>query len=265
MEVIGPSEREVEPRCREMTLSDIGTVTESFAAGALRAQLSGFDGVQIHAAHGYLLSQFLSPAYNKREDKYGGALVDRVRILLEVLGRIRSRVGSDFPVMVKINSQDFLPDGLAENEMLQIAVLLEEAGIDAVELSGGTGDSGKFVPVRLGKIGSEEKEAYYRESARKFKEAVNTPLMLVGGIRSYSVATQIIEREIADYISLSRPLIREPGLIRRWKSGDSRKAECLSDNLCFKPIRAGKGMYCYAEEVIQARRMSRIGKKNKES
>ena len=157
--------------------------------------------------------------------------------------------------MAKINSQDFLPDGLSEDEMLQVAVLLEEAGIDAVELSGGTGDSGKFVPVRLGKIGSEEKEAYYRESAKNFKKTVHTPLMLVGGIRSYSVASHIIEKGIADYISLSRPLIREPDLIRRWKSGDSRKAECLSDNLCFRPIRAGKGMYCYAEEVIRKRRL----------
>jgi len=110
------------------------------------------------------------------------------------------------------------------------------------------------VPVRLGKIGSEDKEGYYREAAGRFKEGTDTPLMLVGGIRSYTVASHLVGKGLADYISLSRPLIREPNLIRRWKSGDTRKSECLSDNLCFKPIRAGKGMYCYAEEVMRGRR-----------
>ena len=254
-EAIGPSKREAEPgpQCREMTKEDLKSVTEAFARGAGRAQASGFDGVQIHAAHGYLLSQFLSPAYNKRDDEYGGGLENRARIVLEVLRAIRSQVGSGYPVMIKINSEDFLQEGLTVDGMLRIAALLEKEGIDAVELSGGTGDSGKFVPVRLGKIGSEEKEAYYREAARRFKETVDTPLMLVGGIRSYAVAGYLLEEGLVDYISLSRPLIREPDLIRRWKSGDTRKAECLSDNLCFKPIRAGRGMYCYAEEVMRNR------------
>ena len=255
-EAMGPSMQPVEsgPKCREMTRVDLETVTGAFADGAERAQRSGFDGVQIHSAHGYLLSQFLAPAYNRREDEYGGSLENRARIVMEVLQAIRSRVGPGYPVMIKMNSEDFLPNGLTTDEMVQVAVLLKGAGVDAIELSGGTGDSGKFVPVRMGKIGSEDKEGYYREAAGKFKEAVDTPLMLVGGIRSYNVAKHLVGRGLADYISLSRPLIREPDLISRWKSGDTRKSECLSDNLCFRPIRAGKGMYCYAEEVIRRRR-----------
>jgi len=254
-QAIGPSPRETTsgPQVREMSHEDLQAVKEAFASGAYRARMANFDGVQIHAAHGYLLSQFLSPAYNKREDEYGGVLENRARLLFEVLRAIRSRVGLDYPVMIKINSEDFIRDGLTLAETIQVSMLLSAEGIDAVEISGGTGDSGKFVPVRLGKIGSEEKEAYYREAGRSVKERVDTPLMLVGGIRSYDVAQDLLETGCTDYISLSRPLIREPDLIRRWRRGDRRKSECLSDNLCFKPIRAGSGMYCYAEEIMRKR------------
>ncbi len=255
-EAIGPTKREIQAGrwCREMTKEDLEVVTRAFANAALRAQLSGFDGVQVHAAHGYLLSQFLSPAYNKRKDEYGDGLENRARLLLEVLLAIRSQVGSDYPVMIKINSEDFLPEGMTIDEMLKVAVLLDENGIDAIELSGGTGDSGKFIPVRLGKIGSDEKEAYYRGASRRLKQTVDVPVMLVGGIRSYGVADHLLKEGVLDYVSLSRPLVREPHLIRRWRTGDRRKAECLSDNLCFKPIRAGEGIYCYAEEVMRKRR-----------
>jgi 2,4-dienoyl-CoA reductase-like NADH-dependent reductase (Old Yellow Enzyme family) len=255
-EAIGPSNRKADPgpACREMSKKDIDSVVESFAAAAGRAQSCGFDGVQIHAAHGYLLSQFLSPAYNHRKDDYGGPLENRARVVLEVLAAIRSEVGPQFPVMIKLNSEDFLQKGLTVDEMLELGPWLQRQGIDAIELSGGTGDSGKFVPVRLGKIGSEEKEAYYRNASRQLKEKVDIPVILVGGIRSYNAAEYLLKEEFADYFALSRPLIREPNLIQRWKAGDRRKAECLSDNLCFKPIRSGQGMYCYAEELISKRK-----------
>ena len=253
MTPLGPSNRkkEDETLCKEMTHSEIYHIVESFAKGAVRGQRSGFDGVQIHAAHGYLLSQFLSPFYNKRKDEYGGSIENRARIVLEVLGAIREKVGDQFPVLIKINSEDFVEGGLNVKEMIQVATMLEKAGIDAIELSGGTVDSGKFIPVRPGKINSEEKEVYYREAAKRYKEKISVPLVLVGGIRSYSVAEQFVKTGLADYISLSRPFIRESHLIKRWKSGDKSRSTCLSDNLCFKPIRAGEGLYCYTAKKLR--------------
>ena len=248
-EPAGPSagKSEASAHYRQMSLDDIRATVAAFASGAARAKASGFDGVQIHAAHGYLLSQFLSPYYNKREDAYGGPIANRARMALEVLQAVRNTVGAEYPVLIKMNSEDFVEKGLSVNEMIQVAAKLEEAGIDAIELSGGTADSGKLIPVRPGKINSAEKEAYYRDAALHYKERVGTPLILVGGFRSYEVAEELVGSGLTDYVSLSRPLIREPHLINRWKSGDTRRSTCLSDNLCFKPIRAGEGMYCYAQ------------------
>ena len=137
--------------------------------------------------------------------------------------------------------------------MLQTAEPLEKEGIDAVELSGGMVHSGKFVPVRRGKLDSKDQEAYYKEAARRFKERISVPLMLVGGIRSFDVADRLVTEGLADYISLSRPLIREPRLIKRWKSGDRGKARCQSDNLCFKPAMQGEGVYCVTERKFAKR------------
>ncbi len=110
--------------------------------------------------------------------------------------------------------------------------------------------SGDRVPVRLGRLDTENMEVYYLEAARKFKERVKVPLMLVGGIRSHAVAERIVREGIADYISLSRPLIREPDLVNRWRSGDTAKARCLSDNLCYEQAKAGDGLYCVVEKRL---------------
>ncbi len=250
----GPSEGQSEggARYRQMSIDDIRATIVAFANGAARAKASGFDGVQIHAAHGYLLSQFLSPYYNKRKDDYGGTLANRTRMALEVIQAVRDKVGTEYPVLIKMNSEDFVEGGLSVDEMVQVAVKLEEAGIDAIELSGGTPDSGRFIPVRPGKIDSAEKEGFYRDAAARYKEKVRTPLLLVGGFRSYDVAEEFVGSDLTDYVSLSRPLIREPHLINRWKSGDTAKSTCLSDNLCFKPIRAGEGITCYAQAKSKA-------------
>ena len=236
------------PTAGEMGGDDFRMVAEVFGDGAVRARRAGFDGVQIHAAHGFLLSEFLSPFYNRRTDAYGGSVENRARLLLEVVRNIRSKAGDAFPVMVKLNSEDFVTGGFTVEDMLEVAAMLENAGIDAVELSGGTRYSGDLVPVRTGRLDTEQKEAYYLEAAGRFKKRVGVPLMLVGGIRSCAVAERIVREGKADYISLSRPLIREPDLINRWKSGDTGKAKCLSDNLCFEPARAGEGLYCVVEK-----------------
>jgi len=247
LEPIGPSVMETDagPAGRMMTVEDIKEVTETFARAAARARNAGFDAVQIHAAHGYLLSQYLSPYFNKRKDDYGGIIENRARLLVQVLKAIRKAVGPEFPVLIKLNSEDFLPAGLTVEDMVRAAVMLEEAGIDAIEMSGGTFLSGKNTPSRIGK---QDPEAYYEAAAEKFKLEVSVPLMLVGGIHTIETAERLVALETADYISLSRPLIREPALVNRWKSGDRRSALCISDSGCFKPVFEGKGVYCVVEE-----------------
>jgi 2,4-dienoyl-CoA reductase-like NADH-dependent reductase (Old Yellow Enzyme family) len=239
--------------CREMTKMDIRKIVEAFGAAAKRAQKAGFDGIQVHAAHGYLLSSFLSPYYNQRRDEYGGTVENRARFLLEVLKAVFREAGDNFPVLVKMNAADFMPGGLSVQDMLQTAALLEKAGVDAIELSGGTLHSGKCIPSRLGRLLPEE-EGYYKGEAKKYKEKIKVPLILVGGIRSLEVTEKFLQEGICDYIALCRPLIREPELINRWKSGDKRPASCISDNLCYQPIREGKGVYCLTEEREKAKK-----------
>ncbi len=251
VEPAGPSVVEVEgkPVCREMTVQEIKDIVTKFAEAADRAKKAGFDGIQIHGAHSYLLNQFLSPFYNKRTDEYGGSLENRARFAIESYRAIRNTVGSEFPVMIKLNSEDFLEGGFTKEEMLEVAEMLQQEGIDAIELSGGSIQSDKnHMPVRPGKLDSEDKEAYYRNAAKQYKEKISVPLILVGGIRSFTVAEQLINKGLTDYISLSRPFIREPDLINRWQSGDHSKSECRSDNACFRPGLKGEGIYCVVRE-----------------
>jgi 2,4-dienoyl-CoA reductase-like NADH-dependent reductase (Old Yellow Enzyme family) len=249
---LGPSSLEIKDglSCREMTKKEIFQTIEDFKKAAVRAKKAGFDGIQIHAAHGYLLSQFLSPFFNKRNDEYGGSIENRTRFILEIIYAIRSELGQQFAVLIKLNSNDFIEGGFTAPEMVQVSAMLESAGIDAIELSGGTGLSlSKYSSSRLGEIDSQEEEAYYSDAAKLYKEKITVPLILVGGIRSYEVVKELVEKELADYISLSRPLIREPDLIKRWQSGNTERATCISCNQCFVPIRAGKGMYCVMESI----------------
>jgi 2,4-dienoyl-CoA reductase-like NADH-dependent reductase (Old Yellow Enzyme family) len=150
--------------------------------------------------------------------------------------------------MIKMNAQDFVEGGLNADEAIRVAAILDSSGVDATELSGGTSFSGKLNPVRSGKLSSQDEEVFYGMEAVKYKEKVRAPLMLVGGIRSFEVAERLVNEGTADYISLCRPLIREPGLVNRWRSGDLRKATCISDNQCFRPAVAGEGIYCVVEK-----------------
>jgi 2,4-dienoyl-CoA reductase-like NADH-dependent reductase (Old Yellow Enzyme family) len=241
-----------QPPRRVMKEEDIEALVESFRRAAGRAKDSGFDGIQLHAAHGYLLNQFLSPAFNKREDDYGGAVEKRAKAVLEMVRAARNTVGRRYPILIKMNCEDFLEGGLTLQDSLKVGSLLQEAGIDALELSGGTFLSGKLGPSRGG-IKSEEREAYFKEAARAFKEKLKIPVILVGGIRSFQVAERIVDEGYADYISMSRPFICEPDLVKRWASGDHGKAECLSDNRCFGPGMAGEGVYCVTRKQEDAK------------
>jgi 2,4-dienoyl-CoA reductase-like NADH-dependent reductase (Old Yellow Enzyme family) len=223
----------------------VADLTAAFAEGAARAKQAGFDGVQIHAAHAYLLSQFLSPAFNRRQDQYGGDVLNRSRVLMEVYRAIRTAVGADYPVLIKLNCQDFIENGLTLEDSLQIGRMLSEAGIDAIELSGGVvtdGETWSF-PSRPAQP-SVPVEPYYLNEAQAFKKAIDVPLILVGGIRSLDVSESLVKAGTTDYIALCRPLIMEPDLINRWKSGDSRKTKCKSDNKCWVPVLSGKGIDC---------------------
>jgi len=226
----------------EMTGVDIQAVTQSFAEAAKRAKAAGFDGVQIHSAHGYLLSQFLSPLYNRRTDEYGGGIESRARFPLEVLRAIRSAVGQGFPVLAKVNCDDFVEGGLITDDAVRAARMLAEAGLDAIEISGGLLTGGRMSPSRM--VKNQEQEGYFRNKALAYRKALDIPLILVGGIRSFETAESLVDDGTADFISMSRPFIREPDLVRRWKSGDRRKALCRSDNACFKAGADGKGVYC---------------------
>jgi 2,4-dienoyl-CoA reductase-like NADH-dependent reductase (Old Yellow Enzyme family) len=146
--------------------------------------------------------------------------------------------------MIKINSDDNIPGGFNLDDMLQVSAMLEKAGVDAIEISGGT-----IAALLTGDINNSFSPAtrepvYYREAARKYKEKIKIPLILVGGIRSFETADELVKTGVADFISLCRPLIREPDLIKRWKSGDLRPSECISDCACFQPGMEGKGVYC---------------------
>jgi len=228
---------------REMTIEDIQELAEAYAEAAERTKVAGFDGIQIHSAHGYLLSQFLSPAFNKRQDEYGGSIYNRSRIHLDIIQAIRRTVGHDYPILVKLNCQDFIENGLSLDDSLQVAHRLANAGVDAIELSGGVIKTGRLEPSRTG-INSLEREAYFRNEARVFKREIHIPLILVGGIRSYELAEELVENGETDYISLSRPFIMEPGLINRWAAGDHSKALCKSDNACLESGRKGNGVRC---------------------
>jgi 2,4-dienoyl-CoA reductase-like NADH-dependent reductase (Old Yellow Enzyme family) len=238
-------------RCREMNINDISEIVTSFAETGKRAKDAGFDGIQIHAAHGYLLSQFLSPIHNRRKDEYGGSIENRSRLLLDVFKGVRSAVGANFPVFIKLNCRDFQDGGLDIEESIVVGRLLQKQGIDAIELSGGTLAAGRLGPIRVG-INSEKEEAYFRQEALFFKEHLKVPIILVGGIRSFGSAKELVEKGYADYISMSRPFIREPDLINRWESGDRTRATCISDNRCLSSAISGKGLYCVTDEKVRS-------------
>ncbi|MGD2185283.1 MAG: NADH:flavin oxidoreductase [Desulfobacterales bacterium] len=237
---------------QELTKEDIQKIIADFAAAAKRAQTAGFDGVQIHGAHGYLLSEFISPLFNQRTDEYGGSLENRARLTLEVLQAIRKVVGSDFPVLIKLNSKEFVDNALMREDFVGVGKMLADAGIDAIEVSGGLPISAKTKASQLG-INKEEKEAYFQEEAKALRKKTDVPLILVGGNRSFHVAERLVSEGVADYISMARPLIREPHLINRWKAGDFTKSACVSDNMCFKPAIEGNGIYCVTERREKAK------------
>jgi 2,4-dienoyl-CoA reductase-like NADH-dependent reductase (Old Yellow Enzyme family) len=238
---------------KAMSQREIKHTVNAFAKASERVKKAGFDGVEIHGAHGYLVSQFLSPATNKRTDKYGGSLENRSRFLFQIYRAVRKSVGKDFPVLIKLNCKDYVRGGLKDTDAISVAKRLDKMGIDAIEVSGGVPAAGDLGPARL-KIRKASDEAYFLSIAKKIKKQVSVPIILVGGIRSFNRVNDILKTGQADLVSMSRPFIREPHLIKRWKMGNHKKATCISCNKCFPTGMSREGLHCAVERRLLERK-----------
>lgn len=243
------------------TTEQIRGLVSEFGEAALRAKKAGFDGVQIHGAHGYLLSKFLSPVFNTRTDEYGGSPEKNRKIVLDVLEEIKKKCGKDFPVWIKLNCSDFdhAGEGLDTEGFVEVSKALAEKGIDAIEVSGGT-FAGKFTPCR-----SKKHSAYHLNEAKILKGAVDVSVILVGGLKNIDSIEQILTETGIEAVSMSRPFIREPDLVKRWMEGDLKDSACISCNGCFNP----KGTQCFfnlseEEKAVQKEIMKFMGPAKKE-
>lgn len=225
-----------------LTKNEIETIITDFAESAARAREAGCDGVQIHAAHGYLISQFLSPFSNQRTDDYGGNRENRARILIDCYKKIREYVGKDFMISTKINGSDYFENGLECNDSLAIAQELAELGLDAIEVSGGNQISLPLTPIPKA-IKAGENELPFATEIYTFAKALPIPVIAVGGIRSRETVEELLNKGVS-LISLCRPLIKEPDLINQWQNGREETAACNSCNRCFIPAFKGKGIKC---------------------
>jgi 2,4-dienoyl-CoA reductase-like NADH-dependent reductase (Old Yellow Enzyme family) len=242
---------------RELTTAEIDEIVQAFAEGVRRAREAEFDGVQLHAAHEKLLSNFLSPHINCREDAYGGSTEKRVRILKEIFDSAVSRVGKDFPITIKINSDDCFPGGVDPQEAVEIARHLEKIGFSAIEVSGGIWEALTRSETELGwkpvlipearvGINRKEQEAYFWDNARQIARAVSVPVILVGGIKSIDKIEEILEEGSVSFCAMCRPLIRQPDLPNLWlRGGGGETATCISCNKC---ILTADGLRCRAKE-----------------
>lgn len=254
---IAPSLLEADPyfkgKHRAATEDEIFEIVRAFGEGARRAREADFDAVQIHGAHAYLLSQFLSPFTNRRDDKWGGDFKNRLRLHCEIYQDIRRKVGDDYPVLIKIGVQDGFPGGLEFGEGKLAATFLSEIGFDAIEISQGLrGRTYEDSEFRT-KINNPDREAYYRSWCAEIKKRVKIPVMMVGGLRTFELMEEIVLNEEADLISLSRPLIREPTIINEWKNGDHHRSECISCNECFDALKRGEALRCLQQEIEERR------------
>jgi len=235
---LGPSAMRnpaLDQEVEELSKGQIEDIVEDFALAAARSKAAGFDAVQLHGAHGYLLSQFLSPFTNRREDEYGGDAEGRSRLTWQVYRAVRDAVGPGFPVFIKLNSTDGIEGGLTLEDALICARGLDDAGIDAIEVSGGVPYAGKKSPSRL--VKEPAQEGYFLENAKVVKAAVKCPIIVVGGWRSRQRIEEALDH--VDAVSICRPLVRQPDLVNQWKAGSQEPAQCVSCGGCFATARNG--------------------------
>jgi len=231
---------------RELSTEEIYFLIKEFKETAMRAYECGYDLIQLHASHGYLLSNFVSPYTNKRKDEFGGNIENMARILVEIFNQIRDELGKKFPITVKLQTDDAVPGGLTLDTSTKIAKILVDTGYDAIEPSGGIYESQlvsiNSYPCKISK--SPESENYFLPTAKRIKPLMkDSKLILVGGIKDCLTAENILNDKDADFISMCRPLIYEPDLPNRWKNGDVSPAKCISCNSCLDLMRKGP-VYC---------------------
>ena len=214
----------IERDINEMSKEDIQDVIGKFVSAAVRAVKAGFDGVQLHGAHGFLLSRFISPLYNHRTDEYGSDTRKRAQIILEIIRGIREKAGNTH-ISIKINNSDYMHGGLMPEESLTICKILEEAGMNSIEVSGNA-------PCVEG-IRPKQGEGFFAPFAVALKSVVKIPIILTGGLRSTETMNKLLNEDGIEYFSLSRPLIREPDLPKRWKESNPKPSKCISCNQCF--------------------------------
>jgi 2,4-dienoyl-CoA reductase-like NADH-dependent reductase (Old Yellow Enzyme family) len=232
---------------REASDLEIREIIAAFGRSAARVREAGFDGVHVHAGHGYLISEFLSPLSNRRSDRWGGTLENRQRFGLQVFRAMRRAVGDDFPITWKLGLMDFVPGGLPLDEGLATAEAFDREGVDAVEGSAGLMSPAAESAVQYTGVtrrrALEDKlfhrvlaaprpDAYFYDWARMLKQRVSAPVILVGGLRTVEVMERAISEGVADFVSLARPLIREPDLVRQIEQGFRGRFACTSCNIC---------------------------------
>ncbi|MBN2288856.1 MAG: NADH:flavin oxidoreductase [Candidatus Glassbacteria bacterium] len=208
---------------RSLTRGQIAQIIDDFTDAALRAEEAGFDAVEIHGAHHYLISQFLCPVFNKRTDIYGGGSRQRANFAVEVVKMIR-RALPEMTLVFRMNCEDFTPGGIELADSRVTASLLAEAGCDIISVSGNN-------PLRT-RIVKPEKEAYFREQARVLHEASGLPVIVTGGVRSPRAVYELLHNGYAELVGIGRPLIRNPDLPERWRQGNFKPYECISCNSC---------------------------------
>ncbi|MDP7324968.1 MAG: NADH:flavin oxidoreductase/NADH oxidase family protein [Qipengyuania citrea] len=220
-----------------LTTAEIADLVARWAIAARACKDAGFTGVQVHGAHGYLVSQFLSPRVNRRTDEYGGSLENRARFLLDIVAAVRAAVGPGFPVSVKLNSADFQKGGFAFEDSLQVAQWLQEAGVDVLEISGGTYEQPKLLGVAGQEAEDEQvvapstaaREAYFVDFAKAMQAEVSVPLMVTGGFRSRAAMEQALTSGAADLIGLGRPLCVDTDAPARLLEGAEQLARYEDD------------------------------------
>ncbi|GAA0737290.1 NADH:flavin oxidoreductase [Clostridium oceanicum] len=224
----------------EMTKEDIKYIIEAFAKASKRAYDSGFDGVEIHGAHSYLINQFLSPYYNKRKDEYGGNLENRMRFLTEICKKTRSLVSNNFKILVKLTATEFFQGGLTFDETKTICKRLESIGIDCLDISGNIHGKAKSMVGQKFDGLELKKEGFFIEYAKIISNLVNIPVMTVGGFNDFNTMEDSLNSTNIDLFALCRPLIREPDLIKKWKKDPDYSCLCIRCSKC----RHEDGNYC---------------------
>lgn len=221
----------------ELTTPEVLELGSAFVSAARRVEEAGFDGVQLHCAHGYLIGQFLAPRTNHRSDEFGGTLENRVRFVRMIVEKIAAKKGKKFLLGVKWNCNDFVPGGLSADESRAALEILTKAGVEFVEVSGGVGDSVQTILKK--DILKREQEAYFLPDALPLRRHLAVPMGLVGGVRSIETAEEVVQHGF-DFVSLSRPLIRQPDLPARFSRHE--RATCISCNRCL--FSKKRGLFC---------------------